>query len=346
MRGHRVDRRFGWDCHGLPAEMAVEKEIGVAGRRRDRPSTASTSSTTHCRQSVMRYTAEWERYVTRQARWVDFDRRLQDDGPHLHGVRHLGVQAAVGQGPDLRVLPGAAVLVGRARRRCRTPRSASTTPPVPARTRRSPSASTSTRSTATPARCACSPGPRRRGRSRRTWRSPSAPTSTTTIVEHDGRYVILGAAVRRSLRRASWATDPTSSARSRVPSSPGAPTRRCSRSSPTTSRLVPGPRRRLRRHRGGHRHRPHRPRLRRGRPASWATPTASRSSCPVDEAGQFTAEVPDWAGVNVFDANPDDHRGTSRSRAGSCATRPTTTTTRTAGGPTRRSSTGPCRRGT
>ena len=71
MRGHRVDRRFGWDCHGLPAEMQTEKELGVSGR------VAITEYgidrfNQECRASVMRFTEEWERYVTRQARWVDF----------------------------------------------------------------------------------------------------------------------------------------------------------------------------------------------------------------------------------------------------------------------------------
>lgn len=72
MRGHRVERRFGWDCHGLPAEMQTEKELEVSGRVAiteygiDRFNDA-------CRTSVLRFTGEWERYVTRQARWVDFD---------------------------------------------------------------------------------------------------------------------------------------------------------------------------------------------------------------------------------------------------------------------------------
>jgi isoleucyl-tRNA synthetase len=71
MRGLRVDRRFGWDCHGLPAEMASEQELGVSGR------VAITEYgidrfNDHCRTSVLRFTDEWERYVTRQARWVDF----------------------------------------------------------------------------------------------------------------------------------------------------------------------------------------------------------------------------------------------------------------------------------
>ncbi|HSH61080.1 MAG TPA: isoleucine--tRNA ligase, partial [Acidimicrobiales bacterium] len=73
MRGRRVERRFGWDCHGLPAEMEAEKELGISGHQAinaygiDRFNQA-------CRISVLRYTRQWQSYVTRQARWVDFER--------------------------------------------------------------------------------------------------------------------------------------------------------------------------------------------------------------------------------------------------------------------------------
>ncbi len=71
MRGQRVERRFGWDCHGLPAETEAQNELGVSGRG---PITdfGIGRFNDHCRTSVLRYTQEWERYVTRQARWVDF----------------------------------------------------------------------------------------------------------------------------------------------------------------------------------------------------------------------------------------------------------------------------------
>jgi len=71
MRGRRVERRFGWDCHGLPAEVETEKELGISGH----PEIARfgiDKFNDACRTSVLRYTSEWERYVTRQARWVDF----------------------------------------------------------------------------------------------------------------------------------------------------------------------------------------------------------------------------------------------------------------------------------
>ena len=71
MLGNKVDRRFGWDCHGLPAEMESEKEIGVSGRA-EIIKFGVENFNDHCQQSVMKYTQEWEKSVYRQARWVDF----------------------------------------------------------------------------------------------------------------------------------------------------------------------------------------------------------------------------------------------------------------------------------
>ncbi|MCC7398207.1 MAG: isoleucine--tRNA ligase [Planctomycetes bacterium] len=73
MRGRRVERRFGWDCHGLPAEMEAEKELGLSGAAAVQ-SIGLAKYNDACRRSVQRYTNEWREYVTRQARWVDFDR--------------------------------------------------------------------------------------------------------------------------------------------------------------------------------------------------------------------------------------------------------------------------------
>ncbi len=72
MKGKRVERRFGWDTHGLPAELAAEKTLGISGRLAvlemgiDKFNDAA-------RSEVMKYAGEWEDYVTRQARWVDFE---------------------------------------------------------------------------------------------------------------------------------------------------------------------------------------------------------------------------------------------------------------------------------
>ena len=72
MKGKRVDRRYGWDWHGLPAEMQSEKQLGVSGRAAITEFGIDRFNE-FCRTSVLEFTQEWERYVTRQARWVDFD---------------------------------------------------------------------------------------------------------------------------------------------------------------------------------------------------------------------------------------------------------------------------------
>ncbi len=71
MRGKVVERRFGWDCHGLPAEMGAEKELGISGRQAIIEYGIGKFND-YCRNNVMRYASEWERYVDRQGRWVDF----------------------------------------------------------------------------------------------------------------------------------------------------------------------------------------------------------------------------------------------------------------------------------
>jgi isoleucyl-tRNA synthetase len=71
MRGHRVERRFGWDCHGLPAEMEAEKELEFSGRAAIMDFGIDRFND-YCRGLVQRTTDSWERYITRQARWVDF----------------------------------------------------------------------------------------------------------------------------------------------------------------------------------------------------------------------------------------------------------------------------------
>ena len=71
LRGRRVERRFGWDCHGLPAELEAEKELGVSGRSQILDFGIDRFND-YCRISVLRYTEQWQETVTRAARWVDF----------------------------------------------------------------------------------------------------------------------------------------------------------------------------------------------------------------------------------------------------------------------------------
>ncbi len=72
MRGQRVERRFGWDTHGLPAELEAMSQLGIktTDEIRDLGIDAFNDK---CRASVFEYTDDWRQYVTRQARWVDFD---------------------------------------------------------------------------------------------------------------------------------------------------------------------------------------------------------------------------------------------------------------------------------
>ncbi len=72
MRGRRVERRFGWDTHGLPAEVEAEHQLGIK-HKSEIEEMGVAAFNDACRASVLRYTGEWRAYVTRQARWVDFD---------------------------------------------------------------------------------------------------------------------------------------------------------------------------------------------------------------------------------------------------------------------------------
>ncbi|MGV0625827.1 isoleucine--tRNA ligase [Mycolicibacter minnesotensis] len=86
MRGYKVERRFGWDTHGLPAELEVERQLGITDKSQiDAMGIAAFNEA--CRDSVLRYTSEWQAYVTRQARWVDFDNDYKTlDLPFMESV--------------------------------------------------------------------------------------------------------------------------------------------------------------------------------------------------------------------------------------------------------------------
>ncbi|WP_395656886.1 isoleucine--tRNA ligase [Nocardioides sp.] len=80
MRGRRVERRFGWDTHGLPAELEAMRLNGI--KTTDEILELGIEKFNEaCRASVMKYTGEWREYVTRQARWVDFDNDYRTMNP-------------------------------------------------------------------------------------------------------------------------------------------------------------------------------------------------------------------------------------------------------------------------
>lgn len=72
MRGYRVERRFGWDTHGLPIEMEVEKRIGVSGPRAIAEYGVAKYNE-ECRAEVQTNTENWERITRRIGRWIDFE---------------------------------------------------------------------------------------------------------------------------------------------------------------------------------------------------------------------------------------------------------------------------------
>lgn len=71
MKGYYLPRTNGWDCHGLPVEYEIEKELELSGRK-DIVDYGVENFNNKCRESVFRYTKEWEQTLKRIARWVDF----------------------------------------------------------------------------------------------------------------------------------------------------------------------------------------------------------------------------------------------------------------------------------
>lgn len=72
MKGYRVERRFGWDCHGVPVELLIQKELGLNGRP-EIEKLGIPKFNAACRESVLRYAGEWRNYMRRLGRWVDMD---------------------------------------------------------------------------------------------------------------------------------------------------------------------------------------------------------------------------------------------------------------------------------
>ena len=86
MRGKQVHRRFGWDTHGLPAELEAMRQLGITEKRQIEEMGIAAFNA-KARESVLEYTGEWEAYVTRQARWVDFENDYKTfDTPFMESV--------------------------------------------------------------------------------------------------------------------------------------------------------------------------------------------------------------------------------------------------------------------
>ena len=82
MRGKYVERRFGWDTHGLPIEAIAQDELGVAGAPEIK-ALGIDKFNEHCRSKVLKYVNEWRKTVTRMGRWVDFDHDYKTMNPEF-----------------------------------------------------------------------------------------------------------------------------------------------------------------------------------------------------------------------------------------------------------------------
>lgn len=73
MRGFRVERRWGWDCHGLPIENIVEQELGIKSKKDIEEKIGVEKFNETCRSKVLMYADEWKKFIPRMGRWVDMN---------------------------------------------------------------------------------------------------------------------------------------------------------------------------------------------------------------------------------------------------------------------------------
>lgn len=72
MKGYRVERVWGWDCHGIPIENMIEGELGLKGGKRGIEAMGIDKFNAACRAAILRFDKEWEKVIRRIGRWVDF----------------------------------------------------------------------------------------------------------------------------------------------------------------------------------------------------------------------------------------------------------------------------------
>ena len=349
MCGYRVPRKAGWDCHGLPVELEVERELGISSKA-EIEAYGIAEFNQRCRESVFRYVEDWNRLTERIGFWIDLDdpyvtlendyiesvwwalRRIWDDERLYEGHKVVPYCPRCGT-----ALSSHEVALGYH----------DVEDPVGLREAADPaSRRPATRSPRAPLR-AGRPAARldddpldadleRRGRRRRRRSSTSARRLGDEV------FVLARDAGREGARRGRRGARP-------LPRR-GARRHRLRAALRLHHRLRParphGAARRLRHHRRGHRPRPHRDRLRRGRlPARRAVrdhaPEPGRPS-----TARFDERVTDFAGPLGQGRRPRHRRGAGARGAGCCAPRPTCTPIRTAGAATRRCSTTRSRAGT
>jgi len=87
MKGYRVRRRWGWDCHGLPIENIVEKELIVSGKKQIEETVGVAKFNETCQSKVLTYTKEWKKMIDRIGRWIEFDNAYKTmDSTYMESV--------------------------------------------------------------------------------------------------------------------------------------------------------------------------------------------------------------------------------------------------------------------
>jgi len=107
MKGYSVPRRAGWDCHGLPVELAVEKELGLSGKP-DIEKVGVAEFNARCRESVMRHVGEFERLTERMGYWIDLAHPYETMSPEYIDSVWWSLQRIFADGrltEDFRVAP-------------------------------------------------------------------------------------------------------------------------------------------------------------------------------------------------------------------------------------------------
>lgn len=87
MRGKKVERIWGWDCHGVPIENAIEKQLGLKGGKKGIENLGIAKFNEACRTSIMAYDQEWQKTIKRLGRWVDFEHAYKTmDASYMESV--------------------------------------------------------------------------------------------------------------------------------------------------------------------------------------------------------------------------------------------------------------------
>lgn len=87
MKGYRVERTWGWDCHGLPIENMIEKKLGIKGGKKGIEELGIDKFNAACRSEVLRLDTEWEKIIDRLGRWVDFENNYKTmDNDYMESV--------------------------------------------------------------------------------------------------------------------------------------------------------------------------------------------------------------------------------------------------------------------